>query len=295
MVIAALLVFLAVTTTYPDGFMGITQTIRTDDPEAISPWGTVGILGCLSWYFLFTVGSSGQPHVITKLMMSKRIQDIRHTLPISVIGYSLTALLWLSIGLAMRALVISGRHSELSTVDAAAPQFLQAYTHPLLAGLVFAALFAAIMSTADGFLNIGSAAIIHDIPQSLRGKSLKNELFWARTTTVIIALIASLFAIYSGDLVAIMGVFGWGTFAAALVPVVTIGFNWKRATAFAANAAIISSLVVNIGIKLFEIEVPYRVDAGAIALLVSLTIFFGISLLSKPPKLDNEVEAVMDL
>lgn len=295
MVIAALLVFLAVTTTYPDGFMGITQTIRTDDPEAISPWGTVGILGCLSWYFLFTVGSSGQPHVITKLMMSKRIQDIRHTLPISVIGYSLTALLWLSIGLAMRALVISGRHSELSTVDAAAPQFLQAYTHPLLAGLVFAALFAAIMSTADGFLNIGSAAIIHDIPQSLRGKSLKNELFWARTTTVIIALIASLFAIYSGDLVAIMGVFGWGTFAAALVPVVTIGFNWKRATAFAANAAIISSLVVNIGIKLFEIEIPYRVDAGAIALLVSLTIFFGISLLSKPPKLDNEVEAVMDL
>ena len=295
MVIAALLVFLAVTTTYPDGFMGITQTIRTDDPEAISPWGTVGILGCLSWYFLFTVGSSGQPHVITKLMMSKRIQDIRHTLPISVIGYSLTALLWLSIGLAMRALVISGRHSELSTVDAAAPQFLQAYTRPLLAGLVFAALFAAIMSTADGFLNIGSAAIIHDIPQSLRGKSLKNELFWARTTTVIIALIASLFAIYSGDLVAIMGVFGWGTFAAALVPVVTIGFNWKRATAFAANAAIISSLVVNIGIKLFEIEIPYRVDAGAIALLVSLTIFFGISLLSKPPKLDNEVEAVMDL
>jgi len=295
MVIAALLVFLAVTTTYPDGFMGITQTIRTDDPEAISPWGTVGILGCLSWYFLFTVGSSGQPHVITKLMMSKRIQDIRHTLPISVIGYSLTALLWLSIGLAMRALVISGRHSELSTVDAAAPQFLQAYTHPLLAGLVFAALFAAIMSTADGFLNIGSAAIIHDIPQSLRGKSLKNELFWARTTTVIIALIASLFAIYSGDLVAIMGVFGWGTFAAALVPVVTIGFNWKRATAFAANAAIISSLAVNIGTKLFEIEIPYRIDAGAIALLVSLTIFFGISLLSKPPKLDNEVEAVMDL
>ena len=130
MVIAALLVFLAVTTTYPDGFMGITQTIRTDDPEAISPWGTVGILGCLSWYFLFTVGSSGQPHVITKLMMSKRIQDIRHTLPISVIGYSLTALLWLSIGLAMRALVISGRHSELSTVDADAPQFCLLYTSP---------------------------------------------------------------------------------------------------------------------------------------------------------------------
>jgi len=295
MLIAALMVFFAVTTIYPNGFEGITLMIRADDPEAISPWGTVGMLGCLSWYFLFTVGSSGQPHVITKLMMSKRVRDLRQTLPISVVGYSLTALLWLSIGLAMRALVLSGSHPELPRIDAAASQFLQAYTHPLLAGLVFAALFAAIMSTADGFLNIGSAAIVHDIPQSLRGKSLKNELAWARTATVAIALIASLFATYSDDLVAILGAFGWGTFAAALVPVVTIGFNWKRATALAANTAMISSLAINLGIKLLKIDIPYRIDAGAIALLVSMTVFFGISLLSKPPRLDSDVEAVMDL
>lgn len=295
MLIAALMVFFAVTTTYPNGFEGITLMMRADDPEAISPWGTVGMLGCLSWYFLFTVGSSGQPHVITKLMMSKRVRDLRQTLPISVVGYSLTALLWLSIGLAMRALVLSGSHPELPRIDAAASQFLQAYTHPLLAGLVFAALFAAIMSTADGFLNIGSAAIVHDIPQSLRGKSLKNELAWARTATVVIALVASLFATYSDDLVAILGAFGWGTFAAALVPVVTIGFNWKRATALAANTAMILSLAINLGIKLLKIDIPYRIDAGAIALLVSLTVFFGISLLSKPPRLDSDVEAVMDL
>ena len=295
MVIAALLVFLAASTAVPDGFAGMSLTIGADDPEAIGPWGSVGMLGCLSWFFLFTLGSSGQPHVITKLMMSKRVEDVRRTLPISVVGYSLTALLWLSIGLAMRALVLSGSHPELPGIDAAAPQFLQAYTHPLLAGLVFAALFAAIMSTADGFLNIGSAAIVHDIPQSLRGRSLNNELLWARTATVAIALVASLFAVYSGDLVAILGAFGWGTFAAALVPVVTIGFNWKRATALAANTAMVSSLAINLGIKLLKIQIPFRIDAGAIALLVSLTLFFGISLLSKPPKLNPEVDRVMDL
>ncbi len=295
MVIAALLVLVAATTAVPDGFAGMSLTIGADDPEAISPWGSVGVLGCLSWYFLFTLGASGQPHVITKLMMSKRVEDVRRTLPISVVGYSLTALLWLAIGLAMRTLVLSGSHPELPGIDAAAPQFLQAYTHPLLAGLVFAALFAAIMSTADGFLNIGSAAIVHDIPQSLRGRSLKNELLWARTATVVIALAASLIAVYSGDLVAILGAFGWGTFAAALVPVVTIGFNWKRATALAANTAMISSLVINLGVKLLNIQIPFRIDAGAIALLVSLTLFFGISLLSKPPKLDPDVDRVMDL
>jgi len=108
MVIAALLVLVAATTAVPDGFAGMSLTLGADDPEAISPWGSVGMLGCLSWYFLFTLGASGQPHVITKLMMSKRVGDVRRTLPISVVGYSLTALLWLGIGLAMRTLVLSG-------------------------------------------------------------------------------------------------------------------------------------------------------------------------------------------
>ena len=52
---------------------------------------------------------------------------------------------------------------------------------------------------------------------------------------------------------------------------VTIGFNWKRATALAANTAMVSSLAINLGIKLLKIQIPFRIDAGAIALLVSLT------------------------
>jgi len=76
---------------------------------------------------------------------------------------------------------------------------------------------------------------------------------------------------------------------------VAIGFNWKRATAPAAIAAIVTSLTVNFGIKLFEIAIPYSIDGGAIALLISLTVFFAISLASKPPKLDADIEAIMDL
>jgi Na+/proline symporter len=36
------------------------------------------------------------------------------------------------------------------------------------------------MSTADAFLNIGAAAIVHDIPRAFRGRSLVRELYWAR-------------------------------------------------------------------------------------------------------------------
>jgi Na+/proline symporter len=136
---------------------------------------------------------------------------------------------------------------------------------------------------------------VHDIPRALRGRSLRNELRWARITTVIIAVVAAIFGLQSGDLVALLGAFGWGTFAAALVPAVAIGFNWKRATALAANVAIGSSLAVNFAIRLLDIEIPYGIDGGAISLLVSLTLFFGISLLSKPPPLDPDIEAVMEM
>lgn len=295
MMVAAIMVFFATMNAVQGGFATMSRTIMADDPEAIGPWGTLGVLGCLSWYFLFALGGAGQPHVITKLMMNKRVHDARHILPVSVIGYMISALLWISLGLVMRTLVLQGGHPELADADDAAPQFLQNYAHPVLAGIVFAGLLAAIMSTADAFLNIGAAAIVHDIPQAIRGRSLERELFWARSATVLLAVVAALFALYSGELVALLGAFGWGTFAAALVPVVAIGFNWKRATALAASVAIFSSLGVNFAIQLSGVEIPFGIHGGAIALILSLTLFFGISLASPPPKLDADVEAIMDL
>ena len=295
MVVAAVLVFFAALQAVPGGMAGIAETIHADDPTAIGPWGTIGMLGALSWFFLFVLGGCGQPHVVTKMMMNKRIRDARHILPVSMLAYVLAALLWISIGLAMRALVLQGAHPVLDVPDAAAPEFLQNYAHPILAGVVFAGLFAAIMSTADAFLNIGAAAVVHDIPRALTGRPLQRELLWARIATAVITLVAAVFVLYYDDLVALLGAFGWGTFAAALVPVVAIGFNWKRATALAANVAIVSSLAVNFLIKLTGFQLPYHVAGGAVALLISLTLFFGISLFSQPPTLDPDVEEIMDL
>ena len=296
MVVAALLVFATASAVADGGISGAMQTIMLDDPEAAGPWGTLGMLGCLSWYFLFGLGASGQPHVITKIMMNRRIADARHILPLAILAYAVSALLWIGIGLVMRSLVLTGAHPELARPDDAAAQFLQHYAHPLLAGIVLAGLFAAIMSTADGFLNIGAAAWVHDIPRAVWGRSLKRELLWARLATVLIAVGAALFVLYSSqNLVALMGAFGWGTFAAALVSTVALGFNWKRATATAANGAIICSLIVNFGIELLHLKVPYGSSGGFVALLVSLILFFGISFLSKPPPLDRDIEVVMDL
>ena len=248
---------------------------------------------------MFGLGLAGQPHIITKMMMTRNLADNRYVLPASILGYALSGLLWIMLGFAMRALVIQGAHAPLGSPDMAAAEFLQFYANPVLAGIVFAALFAAIMSTADGFLNVGTAAVIHDIPIAVRGHAVKNELFWARVVTVLLSVTAAGFALFSyyvnERLVAILGVFGWSTFAAAIVPVVALGLNWKRATATAACASIIISLALNLSLELFAIEIPWGIHGGFIALLVSMISFIVISLLQTPEPPAEDIDAVMDM
>ena len=96
-------------------------------------------------------------------------------------------------------------------------------------------------------------------------------------------------------LVALLGAFGWSTFAAAIVPTVAIGFNWKRATPVACNIAIVSGLLINFGLKLFGITLPHAFHGGAFSLLVSLTLFFGVSMISARKSIPADIETVMDL
>jgi Na+/proline symporter len=244
----------------------------------------------------------GQPHAITKFLMLRDIHALRWGALLTGGCYALLSLLWMSIGLAMRTLVERGQHAPLESPDLAAPIFLLNYTPELLAGIVFAGLLAAIMSTADSFVNIGAAAIVHDIPTALRGRPLDRQLLWSRIATFVLLVAAALFALYMENLIALLGTFGWGTFAAAIVPSVALGLNWKRATAAACVTSIALSLVLNFSLELLHrhniYALPYGFNVGCFSLLVSLIAFVAISLLSRDTAGDRiapDVRAAMEV
>jgi len=299
MVVAGVLVFITAINVFDGGMQEASTILFADDPETIMPFGTVGVMVSIGWFFMFGVGLAGQPHVITKMMMSKHLSDNRVILPLAALGYIMTALLWISIGLIMRSVVVADIGDPLSAPDQAAAVFLTVFANPLLAGIVFAGLFAAIMSTADSFLNIGAAAIIHDIPIAIHGRSLNNELLWARWATFGLCVIAIAFAMYSyyinNRLVALLGAFGWSTFAAAIVPVVVLGLNWQRATRQAAIAAISSSLLINFFVEISDITIPYGMPGGFLALASSMTIFIVISLITPAAELKPDIRAAMEI
>lgn len=296
MMIAGLLILVTAMNVFDGGFAEVNQIILQDDSEAIMPFGTAGVIAALGWFFVFGIGFAGQPHLVTKMMMNKNISDNRTILPLSIVGYGLAALLWISIGLTMRALVVNGDVDPLSAPDQAAPYFLSVFASPILAGVVFAGLFAAIMSTADAFLNIGTAAVIHDIPKAFGAKEIKNELTKARVVTVLLAILAAGIAMASNTLVALLGAIGWATFAAATFPVLAIGLNWKGATAMGAMVAITAALSINVVFNVFSISLPWGINAGLIAFITAIVLFIGVSLATnKNNKIDEDIDAMMDI
>jgi SSS family transporter len=284
------------------GMSQISATLWEMDPDFIGPWGTRGAIAALSWYFLFVVGNVGQPHgVITKSLMMRNLRDLKWA-PLLAFGAAVfLPLLWMNIGLAMRYLVETGAQEPISTPDLAAPLFLLNHTPEWLAGLVFAGLLAAIMSTADSFVNLGAAAIVRDIPIAIHGKPLGKELEGSRLVTGGLLLISALFALYMDNLLALLGTFGWGTFAAAIVPSTAIGFNWKRASAPACVCSIAVSIVMNFSLELLARHdiylLPHGMSVGALSLLVSLVVFVAVSFLTGDREgtgISPRVKAVME-
>lgn len=281
------------------GMQAISQTLWAMEPDYFGPWGSRGDMAALSWMLLFGIGASGQPHAVTKLMMLKDIRQLKWSALATGASYLVLAMLWMGIGLAMRTLVARGDHPELENPDLAAPTFLLQYTPELLAGIVFAGLLAAIMSTADSFLNLGAAAVVRDIPVALRGRPLERELLWSRIVTGALLVVSAVFALYMENLIALLGTFGWGTFAAAIVPSICIGMNWKRATGQGCVASIGTSIALNFFLEMSARHgyalLPPGLAVGAVALLAATVVFVVVSLATPPPRLSREIDALLDI
>lgn len=282
------------------GMAGISRTILAADPGFLSPWGSLAPLAALSFFFVFGIGVLGQPHVIHKYYMLKDPLRLRWYPLLMTGALLLTLLLFVGVGLAVKAQVASGGMAPLTRADDATPLFLLHFTPNLLAGVVFAGVAAAIMSTVNSFLSIGAAAITHDLPRAL-GRVPRNELLGGRLATLAIAVLAGLVAQVSGVLVAFLGIFGWGLFASTLVPALAVGLNWPGATRSGAIASILTGLAVTLtGETLAYFRVytfPAGVTVSGLGLVASLLVFFVVSRLTRhqADDIDPDVRRVMEI
>ena len=283
MAVASVLVFLFVLDV-GGGMGGLSRSVLAGDPAILAPWGKLTPLAALSFFFVFGLGSLGQPHVVHKFYMLRDPQRLKWYPMLMTVALMLTLLLYFGVGLAVKALVLRGELAPLASPDDATPTFLLGFTPIVLAALVFSGVAAAIMSTVNSFMSIGAAAVTHDLPVAF-GRRVGNELRWGRVSTVVISLAAALLAQFSGSMVAFLGIFGWGLFASTLVPALAIGLNWQGATRAGALASIATGLVVTLAFETmayFKVySFPTGVTVSGLSLVLSLLVFFGVSWLTR--------------
>jgi Na+/proline symporter len=283
------------------GLASMSQSILAADPEFLAPWGKLPPSAAFSYFFVFGIGSLGQPHVVHKFYMLRDPRKLKW-FPLVMTGALIVALLlYFAVGVAVKALVVRGQLAPLLRADDATPTFLLRFTPPVLAAVVFAGVAAAIMSTVNSFMSIGAAAITRDIPTAF-GRRVTDELRWGRIWTVVISLASALVAQLSGSLVAFLGIFGWGLFASTLVPALAIGLNWRGGTREGAVASITTGLAVTLVCETLAYFKLYTLPAGVAiagaALVLSTLVFLGVSRLTRHgagARIDADVRLVMEV
>lgn len=147
----------------------------------------------------------------------------------------------------------------------------------VLTGLFVAVVLAAVMSTADSLLILAVSAVVRDVYQRIFRPDASHQrvVFISRVLTVVLALVALVFALMQIRLIFWFVLFAWAGISSAFVPVIVLSLFWKKLTLKGAIASMIVGFVtaivwkLTLGHVLYEM-VPAFFLAFAAAIVVSL-------------------------
>ncbi|GAA1408143.1 sodium:proline symporter [Glutamicibacter uratoxydans] len=200
----------------------------------------VAIFSTAAWGF----GYFGQPHIIVRFMALRTPAEAKSARRIGIGWMFLTtfgAVCTALIGIAYFAADPLGK-------DRSETVFLllsQIFFHPFVAGLVLAAVLAAIMSTMSSQLIVCSSALIEDLYNiSGRKASPKMLITLSRTGVLTIAVIALLLALNPDSSILDLVAFAWAGFGGAFGPIVLLSLYWRKLTAVGAFAGMVTGAVV---------------------------------------------------
>lgn len=179
------------------------------------------------------LGYFGQPHIIVRFMAMRSPHGARtgrrigiSWMLLSCVGAIAAALVGLG--------VYGGSGGGLGDPETVFLGLSQQVFPPILAGLVLAAVLAAIMSTISSQLIVCSSALVEDLYRLRRGAAPEAGAKLVRLGRVgvfIVAVIAGLIALDRDSTVLELVAFAWAGFGATFGPLVLLSLYWPRLTA----------------------------------------------------------------
>ena len=299
LMLAALIAVPIITIIDLGGVDPVVESISQVRPDALSIFaGTTfaGIVSSLAW----GLGYFGQPHIIVRFMAMRTPEDAKSGRRIGISWMVLTVFGALS-G-AFMGIAYFARHPEasLTNPETAESVFLdlsQILFHPFIAGLILAAVLAAIMSTLSSQLIVCSSALVEDLYGIFSSKKLSaaKSLWLGRAGVAIVALVAGALAWNPNSSILQLVAFAWAGFGSAFGPTVLLSLYWRKLTTQGALASMITGAVVAFAwgqspmkSVLYEM-VPGFASALLVAIIVSLVTY------KKNQVIDEEFDRAVEL
>jgi sodium/proline symporter len=235
LLMAAALLIVPVIAISADGGVGaMLGTLEGQNPELLTLWrdsegnplGLIAIVSLAAW----GLGYFGQPHILARFAGIRSGADVPKARRIAVTWSALSMAGAILVGLAGAAWVQTNAGGELADPETIFMVLVDALFHPVIAGILLAAILAAIMSTADSQLLVSSSALAEDFYRKLLrpGASQAEIVLVGRGAVVLLAMIALLLAFDPNSTVLGLVGYAWAGFGAAFGPVLVLSLYWRR-------------------------------------------------------------------
>jgi len=204
--------------------------------------GAAVVISGLSW----GLGYFGQPHLLTRFMAINATKNIKVSRRIAYIWAVPAFAGAVMIGLVGLTYYGAGAFEDSEAImPALANDLLPSW----LAGIFISGAIAAMMSTADSQLLVITSSVIEDLyHKTLNRKTVgdKQLLYYARLITVAIGIFAFIIATTSEDLIYQLVSYAWSGLGASFGPALLLMLWWKRTTARAVLAGMITGTMITI-------------------------------------------------
>ena len=271
------------------GLGQLSSDLHNINPELLTLWNdakgeplsAIAIISLAAW----GLGYFGQPHILARFKATRSNKDLVTARRIAVIWTALSMVGAMLVGLVGLIYVTNSGAPKLDDGEKIFMLLVNAMFHPVIAGILLAAILAAIMSTADSQLLVSSSAMAEDLYKQILKKDATSEeiVRVGRFAVILISLIALVLAMTPDSSVLGLVSYAWAGFGAAFGPAIVLSLYWPRMNRNGALAGIVVGGVTIVLWKQFTggwFDV-YEIVPGIILSTISIVI---VSLITGEPE-----------
>ena len=278
------------------GYLSLTQTHDAVTGGA-SSYGLLTICSLLAW----GLGYFGMPHILLRFMAIEEEKKLALSRRVATVWVVISMGVAIFIGVVGNGMTKAGAMEQLADSETIIVQIASLISHygvfaALIAGVILAGILAATMSTADSQMLAASSSVSQNLLVEFFHLKItgRKSVVVARSTMVVIALVAAFLARDPNSSVFRVVSFAWAGFGAAFGPVVLFGLFWRRSNKWGALAGMVVG-----GAMVFIWKYGIATLGGAFAIYELLPAFIAasiaivvVSLLTEKPS--GEIERIFD-